>query len=343
MAHEFASAVIGAYGSKSVKACVALLPTKQEDRLIDTVVPFRFGYHRLTAKRFTKQVLKEKSKKIDQLNERSDSALTVANLDSIDTHDFVPDADAAVQVVPRITIRFKERSVDDRLVRAVIIVKEAAIVNQAMRNTHFLNVEIAETSRRNPEAVTRFTAIHDRQVLKGILEPVIGSEYTSYVLGDEWEMHEGDLQLETFDIKTNLIVTGDLSVDEPLVEIECSLVVFGTTTVRSLLLGEDNVFLMGGVQFAQALLSHHSGPTKVINRPVGPLLYSGCETTETYETSGVTCLFEDAIGNTPGDLQATVHPDYLLEHDDGQTTIDWDRTVSALESGSSILLSHAPD
>lgn len=339
IAREFAHSAVVAYGTKSVKACVNLLPTKEEDRLIDTVIPVRIGYQRLTAKRFTKQALKESSTKIDRLNERSDSALTVENLAGVDTHRFEVDPIAEVQVIPRITIRFNERREDDRLVRAVIVIKDAALVNGVIRNTHFLNVEIAQTSRRDPEAITRFTAIHDQQALKEMLLPVIGSSDTNYALGYEWELHEGDLELDVFDVECPLIVSGDLTVREPLVEVDVPLIVLGKSRVRSLSLGGDNgAYLMGGVEFEQALLSLHSECGQFVKRPAGPLIFTACEATEITETSGVTCLFEEAIGNTPGDLAATVKAEYLVT-EDGYTTIDWDKVVNVLRRGGSILLS----
>ena len=145
--------------------------------------------------------------------------------------------------------------------------------------------------------------IDDDETLEGL--------YFAYNNFTDWYLHEGDLELDNFDEKVNLVVTGNLTVKEPFMEIETKLIVLGKTTANAIHLYASNIFLLGGVEFNLALISYIVGPYKIINNPNGPFLYNSSDSTIVNNPEKVKCYVDHVYSQSHGDELQMLKAKYI--------------------------------
>lgn len=137
-----------------------------------------------------------------------------------------------------------------------------------------------------------------------------------YLYEYDWYIHEGDLELDTFTIVRDTIITGDLIVKAPLVEPDCRLIVLGKTSVNSIALWDVNdIYLLGGVAFNVALLSMMAGPEKILRNLEGPFVYTDSDSTEIEGVDGVKCYADYVYGESHGDILAMLKEKYIYRNE----------------------------
>ena len=133
-----------------------------------------------------------------------------------------------------------------------------------------------------------------------------------YLYTSDWYIHEGDLELDTFSINRDTIITGDLRVKSPLVEPDCRLIVLGKTYVNAIALWDVNdIYLLGGVAFNVALLSMMAGPEKILKNLEGPFVYTDSDSTEIEGVDGVKCYVDHVYGESHGDILHMLKEKYI--------------------------------
>lgn len=150
----------------------------------------------------------------------------------------------------------------------------------------------------------------------------------------DWYLYEGDLEVHKLRPEYNLIVTGNLTVKEPMLRLEAGIMVLGETRANAIYIEEGpDVFLLGGALFNTALLIPHSGAQIVVNRPKGPLLYNGCNEYDVLENiEGVKCYIEIAEP-LPDCARELVKDKYIEQYEDEYDDLLLDEFETDIEIG----------
>jgi len=188
------------------------------------------------------------------------------------------------------------------------------------------------------EENTPYPLVEDNKQLHKIVEKYAKKEYIEVIdYFSSWYVHEGDLILEKYDIKVNLIVTGNLTIREPVAEIRNELIVLGNTKVNVLYLLEEgnNTLFLGGVEFKVAIFVIYSGAYQVLNNPRGPLIYAGSETVFIDTTEQVQCTYAPDQG-FEDDCSEILLPKFLIKYEDGFSEINIEAVVEAIRTGENI-------
>ena len=141
----------------------------------------------------------------------------------------------------------------------------------------------------------------------------------------DWYIHEGDLELDDFNFKSHIIITGDLSIHEPLVNIvDTSLIVLGKTTVNALsILNEGNdVYLLGGVDFNIAIFIHSSGSQIELRNLFGPLVNIFSETVNIEGKNKVKSYNYPGLDQSDENIQQLLKEKYFSKNEDNEIELD---------------------
>ncbi len=204
-------------------------------------------------------------------------------------------------------------------------------------------VEVALPTAENKLASLSHMTINSRKIrseneFMALLGQELDGEYSQHIYEGEWFVHEGDLVVERYEAEVNLLVTGNLTVKESLMEIKSSLVVSGKTELNSLFLGGggNHALFLDGVEFTTALVSYITGPFKVLNHPIGPFLYNHSDSTYISNPKGVECLVDFALGESHGDVHRLLAAEYIDVLSDGDYSIPVDKLREDLRAGKCI-------
>lgn len=153
----------------------------------------------------------------------------------------------------------------------------------------------------------------------------------------DWYIHDGDLELDSFDFEKHIIVTGDLSVHEPLTNINVSLIVLGKTTVNALSILDDGdeVFLLGGVNFNIAILINSSGSQIELKNLSGPMVDIISETTNIGGDMQVKYFNYPENDESHGDIESLIKEKYFYD-EEGISEIDSYAIMDDIKHGAEI-------
>ena len=316
--NEFSKAFIEAVSSKSVEACTKLVLSYEEQNILFGKDGFGMkeeAYKEALTKQC--QAFFEKwDTFVDEKNAYTHTKITLDNLDGVDTYSFEIH-DEPFQFLKTISISMKEYKKEKKIYQVGFQIDNPLFINGRFALNNMLLTKCYESFWDDLENIPYKNKIHTHDEFKGLVKDIGDSEtlegmlyaYNAY---NDWYLYDGDLELEKFDEKVNLVVTGNLTVKEPLVEITTELIVFGKTIVNAMYLDEGNdVFLLGGVEFNVALLSAMPGPYRVINNPKGPFLYSDSDSTIVNNPEKVKCYADYVYGESHGDILTILKEKYI--------------------------------
>jgi len=310
---HFAASFISALGSKSPKAFADLCLKKSERAGLDTN-PALSAAFQMTRRAMCKGYLAEKSDFIDTQNAWPESALTADNISEVIAEEIEHDSDGPGPRIPLVTIVLNEFVRDERRQQITYKIADVFVLEDKLRMPSILSVsgriEWEEILDPNPD----YPQI-DSERFSELVAGRIDGENAGYLAEDRWHLHDGDLELDEYDITCNLVITGDLIVHQALVRPDASL-----------------------VHFAVALsVGGPGGSIVIISDPVGPLLLASTEMAFVGDTSGVECHLnhEAATGSVRSVLlEQFVLPDSAGVFDDVNENELW----PAISQGESVLL-----
>lgn len=316
--NEFSKSFIEAISSKSVEACTKLILSYEEQNILfgkDGFGMEKKAYGEALTKQC--QAFFEKwDSFIDEKNAYDYTKLILDNLDEVDTYAFEIN-DEPFQFLKTISISMKEYKKEKKIHQVGFQIDNPLFINGRFALNNMLLTKCYESFWDDLENIPYKNKIHSLDEFKALIKDIEDGEtregmrdaYNAY---NDWYLHDGDLELDNFDEKVNLVVTGNLTIKEPLVAIETELIVLGKTRVNAMYLGEgDDVFLLGGVDFNVALISAMPGPYKIINNPNGPFLYSDSDSTIVNNPEKVKCYADYVYGESHGDILAMLKEKYI--------------------------------
>lgn len=154
-------------------------------------------------------------------------------------------------------------------------------------------------------------SICDIDIVKSYLKKnhVVDAEEISNL---PWYIFDGNVEIDSYSLPMNTIITGDLYIHERLVEIDRDLIVLGKTVANAIAMdGSNDIFLLGGVEFNTALFSMMPGPFRVLRKLKGPLLYTDSDSTLIEGTEDVTCYIDQVYSESHGDVGTLIKNKYL--------------------------------
>lgn len=337
--YHFAKTFIEAISSKSIEACAELLQSF-DDQIYLTGATAELDmskeeYNTLLRKR-TKEFLDEISDFIDKKNENADSALTIEHFTEINTYDFEI-KEEPFQVINTISINMNTRLVDEVNYQVGFQIENALLIQNKIKISNWYFVKRYESvwDEINEKNTPYLKA--NKEKVRTLMADHLDEEY-SLILNDwnNWYYHEGDLELEKFDLKVNFIVTGNLTIRENLVEIDRELIVLGKTNLNALYLDEDNnVLFLGGIEFKTGVFILSSGAFQVLKQPKGPFLYTYSESNDIENINNVNCFIDAAMGEAQGACHELLSEKFIEEGTDVYD-LDMDTIVEALRNGENI-------
>lgn len=337
----FSNDLINALTSKSAVACCKMLLSFDDVLHMNgaegQAEVTREVYDALSLQRTNEFLNDDMGDFIDKKNAQKDSVIIAAHITKTETYDFTPN-DEPFQIIDTISISMNRRLVDGVNYQVGFQIDDAIFVNGKIKisNWYFAKRYESFWDDINPEN-TPYPKITDQKKLKAIVKNCSDRETCEDVLSNlrDWYVHEGDLELESFDLKVAFIVTGNLTIKEPFTEIPHELIVLGRTKLTTLLIEETNdVLFLGGIEFAKAVFvsvtSH--GAYQIFNRPRGPLFVTESETTDIDEASEIKCFSDTSYGTTHGDFHALLI-DRFMPQDVTVDELDMDQIIDAIKRG----------
>jgi len=346
--NEFSKVFIEAVSSKSVEACTNLVVSYDEQNIL--FGKDGFGMKEEAYKEaLTKQCqafFKKWDTFIDEKNAHAHTKLILDNLDGVHTYSFEIH-DEPFQFLKTISISMKEYKKEKKIHQVGFEIDNPLFINGRLALNNMLLTKCYESFWDDLENIPYKNKIHTLDEFKSLVKDVDDSEtlegmFDAYNAYNEWYLYDGDLELEKFDEKVNLVVTGNLTVKEPLVEITTELIVFGKTIVNAMYLDEgNNVFFLEGVDFNVALLSTMPGPYRVINNPRGPFLYSDSDSTIVNNPEKVKCYADYVYGKSHGDILSMLKEKYINRDEpyEGEEIEEDDYYIDAAQIAEDIRLS----
>jgi len=333
----FAHSFIQAISTKSVVDCVQLSSYIEYQMYFsgEYTKPsyLRKKFDNWIVLRDVKKFLKKANKFISQKNSNKNSALTIANIAKIDTYDFEISKET-LQIIDTLSITMNTRLIKDVNYTIGFKIDHALLFNGEIKiNWNFVKYYESYSNDIN-ETNTPYTKIESKEKLEKICANHIGKEYLDILNRyNAWYVHEGDLELDTYDLKVNLIVTGNLTIKEPLTKIREELIVLGNTKVNTLVLEDENdVLFLGGIEFKIGLFIFSTGPYQVINNPKGPLFFSCSESFEIYNTKAVQCVIDIQSDFFQGDINNLLLDEFIEEAKE----VKFEQIIIAIKAGENI-------
>lgn len=341
---EFAEHFLKAISEKSIEKLQRLLLSHDDHMYLSTLATYISGktyeeddYNKALSRQ-TETFLNKANKFIDKKNSEKSSRIMSSNLNEVKTYRFEIN-DEPMQSMDTITISMKPRLIDGVNYRVGFEIKEALLINDKIKITNWYFVKFYESFWDDVnEDNTPFPKIEDKKTLTKLFEN-FNHEFSDYIHNWQWYLHEGDLVLEKYDLKVNLIVTGNLTIKEPLPMIGHELVVFGKTNLNALHIDEsNNVLFINGIEFKVGIFiaPWSSGAYQLLNKPKGPLIYSLSETTEVDDMEHVQ-YYQDANTEGTSNLQSLVRKNFLEKNEDDEYVLDFDQSIATVKTGDSII------
>jgi len=344
----FTKSLIEAISSKSVEAYTKLVMSYEDyEKLQSISLDISKETYQAAVLTQSEQLFEKKNQFIDERNAHADSALSLDNLAMVvDTSLPVSNDYEFLQhmgFIRPFTIKMKQRLIDDIFYEVFFDIKLAFLVDGEIKLHHDHEDADAVFFAENNwddinEKNTPYLLLEDKKVLRKILEKHAKKEYIEVLdYFHSWYVHEGDLILENYDIKVNLIVTGNLTIQEPIAEITNELIVLGNTNVNALYLSEEgnNTLFLGGIEFKVAIFISFSGAYQVLNNPRGSLIYASSETVLIDTAEQVQCTYAPDEG-FEDDYSKILLAKFLTKYEDGFSEIDLDAVLEAIRAGETI-------
>ncbi len=336
---EFAKSFIEAISSKSVEACADLVLNAEDNKTLEIDYGFSDKVYRKKLMTQSKNFLKEQRKFIDKMNADQTSAISYENYLKINTYDFEIPKEHPACFIKTISISMKERLIDGVFYQVGFQIDDALFINGKIKINNLFSVRMYESYRDEiNEENTPYPLVKDKKILRNALGKHANKEYAD-ILGyyNDWYLHEGDLTIEKFDLKVNLIVTGNLTIKEPVVEVPHELIVLGKTQLNTLYLNEPNdVLFLGGIEFKDCLFIMDSGPYQIFNHPKGPLIFSWSESIEVNSLEQVECCPASELGEKGDVSELLLEAFYSKNKEDGIYELKLELILETLRAGKSI-------
>ena len=336
---NFAQAFIEAVSTKSIEACKKLVLSYDEQAVLfgkENIVMSKEDYHKVLTRQC--QAFFEKWEKfIDEKNASSFTKLTLNNLAKVDTYEFKV-TNEPFQTMRRVSVSMKEYKKGKMIYRVGFQIDEPIFINGRFAINNMLLVRCYESFWDDLSDIPYTDKISTYKEFKELIRGYVNINLDENKFYGEWYVHKGDLKLDKFDEKVSLIVTGNLTVKEPLVEITTGLIVCGKTVVNAMYLEETNsIFLLGGVEFDVALISVLTDSYREIYHPKGPFLYNDSESAEIIGAEEVECYFNNAFGEFSCNIEETLKEKYIdRDNDEPSMGVDIDLIVEDIKLGKNI-------
>ncbi len=251
------------------------------------------------------------------LDEFEFKRITVANLS--DEHIFK--SGSKVQFTDNVSLEFAKKISNENL---TIDIAHPMILNSEIKINNPLMIEvdiyedIQEPISDANEYIFKVNGIEKKLPLCSIdrVNQILKENGVSDAYWGDWDwyLYEGDLEVHKLRPEYNLIVTGNLTVKEPMLRLEAGIMVLGETRANAIYIEEgSDVFLLGGTLFNTALLIPYSGAQIVVNRPKGPLLYNGCNEYDVVENIEDVKCYVEVAKPIPDCLTRLVLKEYIDE------------------------------
>jgi len=148
--------------------------------------------------------------------------------------------------------------------------------------------------------------------------------YEGCSLDMDWYIHEGNLELDSFNFKKNVIITGDLAIHEPLVDFDTSLIVLGKTTSNAITIHDEgmDIYLLGGVDFNIALFIHSTGSQVELRNLSGPLVNIHSETANVEGEKKVKYFNYPEYDELHGNIHQLVKEKYFWRNEEDELELD---------------------
>jgi len=339
----FAKSFIEAMSSQSVEACADLLLSYEDCEALGVTPDISKEAYQAALVLQSENFFKEHSSFIEAKNAAIDSALSLENFVKIDTYKFKLQEGYEASFIKTISISMQERLVETVFYRVGFQIDDAVLVNGKIKINHLAFVRMYESHWDDINAKnTPYPFVEDKKQLRKIVEKYAKKEYIEvidYCTG--WYVHDGDLDLEKCDLTVNLIVTGDLTIKEPVAELRNNLIVLGKTSVNALYLEDEsvNVLFLGGIDFKVAVfIIYCSGPYQVLNKPRGPLIYGASETLFVDSSEHVQCLYAPDAG-FEDDYSECLAVKLIEKDQDGFEDLRLESILAAIRAGETIFKS----
>lgn len=291
---EFSKSFIEAISSKSIEACADLVLSYEDNSTLEVDYGLSEKRYRKRLLEQSENFLKGQSKFIDKKNAALESAISFENFEEINTYDFEIPKKHPACFIKTISITMKKRLVDGIFYQVGFQIEDAVFVNGKIKINNLFSVRMHESfwDEINEEN-TPYLLIEDKASLNEILGNHSDREYAEILDHyNNWYLHTGDLVLDSYEVKVNLIVTGNLKIKEPVTEVLHELIVLGNTSLNTLFLEETNdVLFLGGIEFTVGLFIMDSGAYQIFNSPKGPIIFAQSETIEVENTQNILCLY----------------------------------------------------
>jgi len=303
---DFANAFIDAISSKSVTACVKLVASYEDQIYLagkDAKLDMSKEEYDIRVKTNTKEFLDKASNFIDEKNSTINSFLNTSNITEVDTYAFKI-SEEHIQIVDVLSITMNTRLLDGVNYGVGFQINDSFFINGKIKISNWFFAKYYESFWDDiNEENTPYPKVQSKEKLKEICAKHLQAKHLaedySELLDDwnDWEgwyLHEGDLELDVYDLKVNFIVTGNLTIKEPLVEIEHELIVLGKTKLNALFLENDNnVCFLNGIDFnVGVFILYSDAGCRIFNKPKGPLLFVCSESHDIINHNEVQCFID---------------------------------------------------
>ena len=346
----FAKEFIEAFSTKSVEKCSKLILSYDDQIFLageDTDINISRTEYDKNIITPTEMFLEKASHFIDKNNTNTNSQLVFSNIKAVDLHNFEINKEL-IQGIDTISISMNTRLLDGINYEVGFQIDDALLVNGKIKITNWFFVKYYESYWEDiNKENTPYPEIESKERLNDLFKN-IDTEYKDYIHNwNKWYIHEGDLELDNYEVKVNLIVTGNLTIKAPLVEIIHPLVVLGKTFLNALYLEEDNdVVFIGGINFNLAVFIDSSGAFQAFNKAEGVFFYTNSESYEIDDFDNISYVLDIPMGEYKGDLQYLLLGKFIEERDDEDTYgldgLDIHPLIEAIRNGEHIFRKKTP-